>query len=42
VRRIFRPFERFFIGMLMGVLAFILERRVRARLRREPSVSDSE
>jgi hypothetical protein len=42
VRRIFRPIERFFIGMLMGLLAFVLERRVRARLRREPRVSDSE
>jgi hypothetical protein len=42
VRRIVRPFERFFIGALMGLLAFVLERRVRARLRREPRVSDSE
>ena len=42
MRRLFRPVERFFIGMLMGLLAFVLERRVRARLRREPRVSDSE
>lgn len=42
MRRIFRPVERFFIGMLMGLLAFLLERRVRSRLRREPRVSDSD
>ena len=40
MRRIFRPVERFFIGMLMGLLAFVLERRVRSRLRRQPGVSD--
>jgi hypothetical protein len=42
VRRIFRPVERFFIGMLMALLAFVLERRVRSRLRKERPVSDSE
>ena len=33
MRRIIRPVERFLIGALMGLLAFVLERRVRAQLR---------
>jgi hypothetical protein len=34
MRRILRPIERAVIGALMSVLAIVLERRVRARLRR--------
>jgi hypothetical protein len=33
VRRIVRPIERVVIGALMSLLALVLERRVRARLR---------
>jgi hypothetical protein len=34
VRRILRPVERVAIGAVMSLLAIVLERRVRARLRR--------
>jgi hypothetical protein len=34
MRRIVRPIERLIIGALMSVLALVLERRVRSRLRR--------
>jgi hypothetical protein len=33
VRRLFRPIERFFLGVLMALIALVLERRVRARQR---------
>jgi hypothetical protein len=34
VRKLVRPIERAVIGALMSLLAMLLERRVRARLRR--------
>ena len=34
VRRLFRPIERAVIGVLMTLLAAVLEQRVRSRLRR--------
>jgi hypothetical protein len=33
VRRLFRPIERFFLGILMTLVALVLERRLRARQR---------
>jgi hypothetical protein len=33
VRRLFRPIERFFLGILMTLIALVVERRLRARQR---------
>jgi hypothetical protein len=33
VRRLFRPIERFFLGILMTLIALMVERRLRARQR---------
>jgi len=33
VRRLFRPIERFVLGVLMTLVAIVLDRRLRARRR---------
>jgi hypothetical protein len=33
VRRLFRPVERFVLGILMTLIAIVVERRLRARRR---------
>jgi hypothetical protein len=33
VRRLFRPIERFALGVLMTLIAIVVERRLRARAR---------